>query len=97
MIVRKEVATSYHLSVVCDDAVQEVTHVVRGADVEAATDIHALLAARLGLATPVYHHHGLLTDPGGLKLSKSRDSPSLLSMRDAGETRDAIRQRLGFA
>lgn len=97
VIVRKEVATSYHLSVVCDDAVQGVTHVVRGADVEAATDIHALLAARLGLATPLYHHHGLLTDPDGLKLSKSRGSHSLRAMREAGETSGAIRQRLGFA
>ncbi len=97
VIVRKEVETSYHLSVVCDDAVQGITHVVRGADVEAATDIHALLAARLGLATPVYHHHGLLTDPTGLKLSKSRDSHSLRALREAGEAPDAIRRRLGFA
>lgn len=97
VIVRKEVATSYHLSVVCDDAVQVITHVVRGADVEAATDIHALLTARLGLAAPIYHHHGLLTDPAGLKLSKSRDSHSLRAMRDAGEDAAAIRQRLGFA
>ena len=96
VIVRKEVATSYHLSVVCDDAVQGITHVVRGADVEAATDIHALLATRLGLATPVYHHHGLLTDPDGLKLSKSSGSHSLSAMRQAGETPGAIRRRLGF-
>ncbi len=96
VIVRKEVATSYHLCVVCDDAVQGITHVVRGADVEAATDIHALIAARLGLATPTYHHHGLLTDPGGLKLSKSRHSPALRAMREAGETPQSIRRRLGF-
>lgn len=96
VIVRKEVATSYHLSVVCDDAVQGVTHVVRGADVEAATDIHALLAARLGLATPLYHHHALLTDEAGAKLSKSRGSHALRAMREAGEMPGAIRRRLGF-
>lgn len=96
VLVRKEVATSYHLSVVLDDAVQGVTHVVRGADVEAATDIHALLAACLDLPTPLYHHHRLVTDATGLKLSKSRGSHSLRAMREAGESADQVRRRLGF-
>jgi glutamyl-Q tRNA(Asp) synthetase len=97
VLVRKETPTSYNLSVVLDDAVQEITHVVRGTDLEAATDIHALLAGLLGLAAPLYHHHALLTDAHGQKLSKSRSSLSLAAMRQAGESPKAIRVRLGFA
>ncbi len=96
VLVRKDVPTSYHLSVVADDARQGISHVVRGRDLEAATDLHALLAALLGLAPPRYHHHALLLDADGLKLAKSRDSRSLRAMRDAGETAGAIRLRLGF-
>ena len=96
VLVRKEVPTSYHLSVVVDDAGQGVTHVVRGADLEAATDLHALIFARLGLPQPVYHHHRLLAGPDGAKLSKSRDSLSLAAMREAGMTPAAIRAQLGF-
>lgn len=97
VVVRKDVPTSYHLSVVLDDHVQGVTHVVRGADLEAATGVHAVLAACLGIAaTPAYHHHALVTDGQGRKLSKSRNSLSLAAMRDEGETPESIRARLGF-
>ncbi|MBB4038374.1 glutamyl-Q tRNA(Asp) synthetase [Microvirga flocculans] len=97
VVVRKDVPTSYHLSVVVDDALQGVTHVVRGQDLEAATDLHVLLQAILGLPTPLYHHHGLLRDPEGDKLAKSRRSQSLAELRAEGLTPQAIRQRLGFA
>ncbi len=97
VIVRKDTPTSYHLSVVVDDALQGVTHVVRGQDLEAATDLHVLLQAILGLPTPLYHHHGLLLDPEGDKLAKSRQSQSLAELRAAGVTPQDIRQRLGFA
>lgn len=97
VLVRKEMATSYHLSVVLDDALQGITQVVRGRDVEAATDIHALLFRLFGLAPPGYHHHRLLTDPLGRKLSKSRGSDSLAAMRESGVTPEAIRERLGFS
>jgi glutamyl-Q tRNA(Asp) synthetase len=97
VLVRKETPTSYNLSVVLDDAVQGITHVVRGRDLEAATDIHALLARVLNLWSPLYHHHALLTDEHGLKLSKSRSSHSLAAMRNAGATPEAVRARLGFA
>jgi glutamyl-Q tRNA(Asp) synthetase len=97
VIVRKDTPTSYHLSVVVDDALQGVTHVVRGQDLEAATDLHVLLQAILGLPTPRYHHHGLLLDPEGDKLAKSRQSQSLAELRAAGVTPQDIRQRLGFA
>jgi glutamyl-Q tRNA(Asp) synthetase len=96
VIVRKDTPTSYHLSVVVDDALQGVTHVVRGQDLEAATDLHVLLQALLGLPTPLYHHHGLMRDPEGDKLAKSRQSQALAELRAAGATPQDIRQRLGF-
>lgn len=88
VIARKDVPTSYHLSVVVDDALQGVTHIVRGVDLEAATDIHALLQALLHLPQPLYWHHPLLYDAAGQKLSKSRLSPSLASERAQGITPD---------
>ena len=97
VIVRKDTPTSYHLSVVLDDFVQGITHVVRGTDLEAATDVHAILRLCLGIpGSPAYHHHGLLTDSDGRKLSKSRNSLSLSAMRQAGDNPAAIRARLGF-
>lgn len=96
VIVRKEVPTSYHLAVVVDDAGQGVTHVVRGADLDAATDIHVLLQRLLGLPTPRYHHHDLIREEGGLKLSKSTGSTSLADLRGRGATPADIRRALGF-
>jgi len=96
VVVRKETPTSYHLSVVLDDALQGITHVVRGQDLEAATDLHVLLQTLLGLPTPLYHHHGLVLDQTGDKLAKSRQSTSLAEARAAGLDPQAIRQRLGF-
>lgn len=97
ILARKDVPTSYHLAVVVDDALQRVTHVVRGQDLEAATDIHVLLQRLLGLHTPLYHFHPLLLDAEGRKLAKSRQSRSLAALRAAGETPGSIRQKLGFA
>lgn len=96
VLARKDVPTSYHLSVVIDDALQGVSHVVRGQDLEAATDIHVLLQRLLGLATPRYHFHRLLIDETGQKLAKSRFSQSLADLRAEGTTPAAIRQQLGF-
>lgn len=95
VIVRKDTPTSYHLSVVVDDALQEVTHVTRGMDLYASTDIHVLLQALLDLATPIYTHHGLITDLGDNKLSKSKGSQSLRDLRSAGWTPEAVQARLG--
>ncbi|MGI9379477.1 MAG: tRNA glutamyl-Q(34) synthetase GluQRS, partial [Methyloligellaceae bacterium] len=70
VIARKDVPTSYHLSVVVDDALQGITHVTRGQDLEAATDIHRLLQILLDLPSPLYHHHKLIRDDQLQKLSK---------------------------
>lgn len=84
VLARKETPTSYHLAVTVDDADQGITHVVRGADLFAATDVHRLLQALLGLPTPTYHHHRLITDASGQRLAKRHDAPTLEALRDAG-------------
>jgi len=93
---RKGTPTSYHLSVVVDDAAQAVTHVTRGRDMEAATDMHVLLQMLLGLPTPIYNFHRLILDDEGKKLAKSKGSPSLASLRDAGWTPEDVRRALGL-
>lgn len=94
VIVRKDVPASYHLAVVLDDAFQGVTHVTRGRDLEAATDLHRLLQILLGLPAPRYHHHALISDASGRKLSKSAKDTSLSQLRCAGATADDIRRQL---
>jgi glutamyl-Q tRNA(Asp) synthetase len=96
VLVRKDTPTSYHLSVVVDDAAQAVTHVTRGQDLEPATDLHVLLQALLGLPSPIYAHHGLVRDEAREKLSKSRDSLSLRDLREADWTPADVRRELGF-
>ncbi len=91
VVARKGLPTSYHLSVVVDDALQGITHVVRGTDLEASTDIHVLLQALLGLPQPLYWHHPLILDDEGKKLAKSKGSASLLSERDAGLDAQTLR------
>lgn len=93
---RKDIGTSYHLSVVVDDAAQNITHVTRGRDMEAATDIHVLLQMLLGLPTPLYHFHRLLLGEDGQKLSKSRDSKTLADLRAEGWTPSDVRRAVGF-
>jgi glutamyl-Q tRNA(Asp) synthetase len=97
VIAKRWVGSSYHIAVVTDDALQGVTHVVRGKDIEPATPLHMLLQRLLGLPTPHYHHHDLIYDEAGQKLAKSRRSPSLRQLRQEGVTPAAIRKQLGFA
>jgi glutamyl-Q tRNA(Asp) synthetase len=96
LIARRDTPTSYHLSVVLDDALQGVTHVVRGRDLFEATAVHRLLQALTGIAPPRYFHHALVTDADGRKLSKSRKDTSLSDLRSDGFTAAEIRRRLGF-
>ncbi len=93
---RKGTPTSYHLAVVVDDAAQDITHVTRGRDMEAATDIHVLLQMLLGLTSPIYHFHRLILDEDGRKLAKSKGSPSLASLREAGWTPADVRRAVGL-
>ena len=96
VIAKPRLGSSYHIAVVTDDAMQGVSHVVRGKDIEAATPIHQLLQRLLGLPSPAYVHHDLILDNAGLKLSKSSGSTSLRSLRAKGVSAAQIRARLGF-
>lgn len=93
---RSDAPSSYHLSVTVDDAAQNVTHVVRGLDLFEATSVHRLLQELLELQPPVYHHHRLVTDADGRKLSKSQASTGLAALRDEGVVPDDIRRLLGL-
>jgi glutamyl-Q tRNA(Asp) synthetase len=92
IVARKDTPTSYHLSVVVDDALQGITDVVRGADLFHATSVHRLLQALLNLPQPAYHHHRLILDVDGKKLSKSSQSTGLRELRAQGATAAVIRR-----
>lgn len=96
IIARSDIPTSYHLAVVVDDAIQHVTDVVRGLDLFHATAVQRLLQDILGLPVPDYHHHRLILDEDGRKLSKSRGDTSLASLRAAGATPADILRRIGY-
>lgn len=94
LIGRRDVPASYHIACTLDDHAQGVTDVVRGADLEAATGLHRLLQALLGLRAPRYWHHRLVLDARGRKLSKSKSSPSLRELRERGASAAGIRAEL---
>jgi glutamyl-Q tRNA(Asp) synthetase len=96
VLARKDTPASYHLAVVVDDALQGITHVVRGRDLLEATSIHRLLQTLLGLPAPVYHHHRLVLDRDGRKLSKSTDATALRQLRRNGITPAEIRHLIGL-
>lgn len=96
VIARKDMGTSYHLSVVLDDAAQGVSHVVRGNDLFEATRIHVLLQKALGLPTPIYHHHKLIRDDAGKRLAKRDDARAISTYRAQGASPQDIRKLIGL-
>ena len=96
ILARKETATSYHLSVVIDDALQGITEVVRGRDLFWSTSVHRLLQSLLGLPQPSYRHHPLVRDPAGAKLAKSTGAQPLRELRAAGATAADIRRQVAL-
>ncbi|HEX9469712.1 MAG TPA: tRNA glutamyl-Q(34) synthetase GluQRS [Bradyrhizobium sp.] len=96
ILARKETPTSYHLSVVIDDALQGVTEVVRGQDLFWSTSVHRLLQALLGLPAPAYRHHRLIPDRAGEKLSKSTAATGLHELRVSGASPADIRRLVGL-
>ena len=94
ILARKDVGVAYHLAVVVDDALQGVTHVVRGEDLFEAAHVQRLLQALLGLPTPVYRHHRLLLGPDGKRLAKRNGAESLRALRERGVTPAAVRASL---
>ncbi|QDG75461.1 tRNA glutamyl-Q(34) synthetase GluQRS [Labrenzia sp. PHM005] len=96
VLARKDTPTSYHLSVVVDDARQGITDVLRGQDLYAATSVHRVLQSLLGLPEPRYRHHRLILGEDGRKLSKSNQDTSLRSLREAGISHAELRRRIGL-
>jgi glutamyl-Q tRNA(Asp) synthetase len=94
VLLRKDLPASYHLAATLDDAADGVTLVTRGLDLFAASHVHRLLQALLGLPVPTWHHHALLVEADGRKLAKRRGSPSLGDLRDAGENGQALANAL---
>jgi len=97
ILARKETPTSYHLSVVIDDALQGVTEVVRGRDLFWSTSVHRLLQHLLGLPPPLYRHHGLILDGSGRKLSKSTQATALRELRLSGASPADVRRLVGLS
>lgn len=93
---RRDMGTSYHLSVVVDDAEQGITHVIRGEDLTEATKIHVFLQHLLRLPTPTYHHHRLIRDDQGKRLAKRDDARALSKYRAEGATPADIRRMVGL-
>ncbi|MER8426829.1 MULTISPECIES: tRNA glutamyl-Q(34) synthetase GluQRS [unclassified Mesorhizobium] len=96
VVARREIPTSYHLAVTMDDALQGVSHVVRGQDLYSATSVQRLLQQLLGLPQPAYFHHRLILGPDGRKLSKSLGDTGLAAQRKAGASPDDVRRLVGL-
>lgn len=96
VLARRDMGTSYHLSVVMDDAAQGVTQVIRGKDLFEATQIHVALQTLLGLNHPQYYHHRLIRDAAGKRLAKRDDARAISLYRAQGATPQDIRERVGL-
>jgi len=96
VLARKDAGTAYHLAVTHDDALQGITHVIRGQDLFEATHVQRLIQTLMGWPAPVYRHHRLLTGPDGRRYAKRDQSVTLAELRAAGLTPEALRAELGF-
>lgn len=96
VLARKDVPASYHLCVTHDDALQGVTLVTRGRDLQPATDLHRLLQTLLGYPEPAYAHHRLLTDASGRRLAKRDHATTLRGLREAGVSASEVRKMAEF-
>lgn len=95
VLARKDVGVAYHLAVVIDDALQDINHVIRGEDLFEAAHIQRLLQALLGLPTPTYRHHRLMTGPDGKRYAKRDKAQTLRELRAAGVTPAILRSEMG--
>ena len=96
VIARKDSPSAYHLAATQDDALQGISHVIRGVDLIDAPHIHTLLQVLMGWPQPIYQHHPLINGPDGKRLSKTDQSVSLAALRERGMSVSEIRQQLGF-
>ncbi len=96
VLARKDIATSYHLSVTLDDALQGISCITRGKDLFEATHIHCLLQALLGLPKPVWHHHNLICDEEGNRLAKRHNALAIRELREKGHSPEDVLAMVGF-
>lgn len=96
VLARRDIGTSYHLAVVVDDAAQDISHVIRGADLENSTPVHRLLQALLGLPVPAWHHHRLIRDEHGRRLAKRDDARAIARYRADGASPAEVRRMVGL-
>ena len=96
VLARKDAGTAYHVAVTRDDALQGVTHVIRGEDLFEATHVQVLIQVLMGWPTPVYRHHRLMVGPDGRRYAKRDRSVTLAELRDSGVTASDLREELGF-
>jgi glutamyl-Q tRNA(Asp) synthetase len=97
VLARKDTGVAYHLAVTHDDALQEITHVIRGQDLFEATHVQRLIQTLMGWPAPIYRHHRLLTGPDGRRYAKRDRSVTLNEQRAGGMTAEALRAELGFS
>lgn len=93
ILARKDTGTSYHLACVHDDALQTITHIIRGEDLRSVTHLHVLLQALMGYQTPIYRFHRLISDDNGIRLAKRTGATTLRSMREAGQDPSSVLAR----
>lgn len=95
VLARKDIPTSYHISVVFDDHLQCISHVIRGEDLREATHVHRVLQVLLGIDPPVYFHHPLIRDETGRRLAKRDKAMTLRALKETGALPEDIRARSG--
>jgi glutamyl-Q tRNA(Asp) synthetase len=96
ILARKDVGAAYHVAVTHDDALQGVTHIVRGEDLFEATHVQVLIQTLMGWPTPAYRHHRLLVGPDGRRYAKRDRSVTLAELRAGGLDAGTLRAELGF-
>ncbi len=97
VLARKDFGASYHLASVWDDALQGVTHVIRGEDLRESAHLHVLLQKLLGLPQPSYRHHRLVLGADGKRLAKRDQAATLRALRESGKTPEEVRAMAGLA
>lgn len=97
VLARKDTGVAYHLAVTHDDALQGITHVIRGQDLFEATHVQRLIQTLMGWPAPTYRHHRLLSGPDGRRYAKRDRSVTLAELRAGGMTAEALRAELGFS
>lgn len=93
VLARKDIATSYHLASVVDDAEQGVTEIIRGRDLLESTHLHRVLQKLWGYSEPIYEHHRLVVNEDGRRLAKREHSLAIKELRERGFTSEEVVQQ----